>query len=201
MARALVVVASGIAAALGCGPSIQSIHEGSVRFEHCYRLDLDPKIAPAHRHACWKQWLEVYSFGQSRDRMEHARKRANDLESGDPNPPSLNLEKYEEREERQFYMSTPGPTNVHAPPPPVATPAVPEASAPGDACVGACRTTFAACETRCKENEPDPIDPKTQPPPKPADAGPTKEGEGKESATSVCTCDADYKSCAARCFE
>jgi len=171
-----------------------------VRFEHCYRLDLDPKIAPAHRHACWKQWLEVYSFGQSRDRMEHARKRTRDLETGDPNPPTLNLENYEERQERQFYMASPGPTNVHAPPPPVATPA-PEAPAPGDACVSNCRTTFGACEVRCKDNEPDPIDPKTQPAPKAPDAGPSNKDQAEESAGSACTCEADYKSCAARCFE
>ena len=101
--------------------------------------------------------------------MEHARKRTRDLETGDPNPPTLNLENYEERQERQFYMASPGPTNVHAPPPPVATPA-PEVPAPGDACVSGCRTTFAACEVRCKENEPDPIDPKTQPPPEAPDA-------------------------------
>src|SRR6187551_2767382 len=108
---------------LGCGPSIQPIHEGSVRFEHCYRLDLDPRIAPAHRHACWRQWLEVYSYGQSRDRVEHSRRRIGDLEAGDPNPPQLNLAAEEARTDRQFYMATPAPTDVYAPPPAMATPA------------------------------------------------------------------------------
>jgi hypothetical protein len=90
---------------LGCGPSIQPIHEGGVRFEHCYRLDLDARIAPAHRHACWKQWLEVYSYGQSRDRLEYSQRRLRDLEAGDPHPPQLNLDQQEAREARQFYMA------------------------------------------------------------------------------------------------
>src|SRR5690606_8301928 len=101
----------------GCGPSIQPIHEGGVRFEHCYRLDLDPKIAPGHRHACWKQWLEVYSYGQSRDRIEYSQRRLRDLEAGDTNPTRLNLDQQQARETRQFYMATPAPTSVHAPPP------------------------------------------------------------------------------------
>ncbi|HEY6725627.1 MAG TPA: hypothetical protein VI197_16440 [Polyangiaceae bacterium] len=212
---------------LGCGPSIQPIHEGGVRFEHCYRLDLDAKIAPAHRHACWKQWLEVYSYGQSRDRLEYSQRRLRDLESGDPHPPQLNLDHLEAREARQFYMATPAPTSVHAPPPPVAT-ASTEPLAPGDACVIGCRTARAACLTRCEKPV---IDPATAPPPsaeaktgnppstrtpgaKPAPpsavpptaatgvaaAGEAAEG-AKESTVGECDCEADYKMCGARCFE
>jgi len=208
---------------LGCGPSIQPIHEGGVRFEHCYRLDLDPKIAPPHRHACWKQWLEVYSYGQSRDRIEYSRRRVHDLEAGDPNPPQLNLDQAEAREARQFYMATPAPTSVHAPPPPVATPEPSEPLAPGDACVASCRTARAQCFTRCgqpadNETTPSPATapapsaqppaPAPQPSAKPAassNATPAKPNEsseaGKESAVSECDCEGDYKTCGARCFE
>src|SRR5687768_4415792 len=52
--RAAVLAVVPLGLALACGPSVQSIHEGSVRFEHCYRLDLDLDIAPGHREACWK---------------------------------------------------------------------------------------------------------------------------------------------------
>ena len=31
----------GLGLGAACGPSVQSIHEGNVRFEHCYRLDLE----------------------------------------------------------------------------------------------------------------------------------------------------------------
>lgn len=212
---------------LACGPSIQPIHEGGVRFEHCYRLDLDPKIAPGHRHACWKQWLEVYSYGQSRDRIEYSQRRLRDLETGDANPPRLNLDQQQARETRQFYMATPAPTSVHAPPPPVATPAEAGPLAPGDPCVASCRTARAACLTRCET----PIDPASATPPATADAKPPAPGTptpvtkpappssapatrssaspaspaaGKpteESAVSECDCEEAYKICGARCFE
>ncbi len=197
-----------LVAAAACGPSIQSIHEGSVRFEHCYRLDLDPKIAPSHRHACWEQWLKIYSYGQSRDRLEHAQARLRAIEFGDPNPPSLNLTESEEREARQFYMSTPAPVNVHAPPPPVAAPA-PEPLAPGDTCVADCRKQRAECLKRCDkpaEAEGDAVDRKTKPTePTPAPkhtppAGETEQ-EAKESTAGECQCERDYKICGARCFE
>ena len=198
---------------LGCGPSIQPIHEGSVRFEHCYRLDLDPRIAPAHRHVCWKQWLEVYSFGQSRDRVEYSRRRIGDLEAGDPNPPKLNLELEEKREARQFYMATPAPTDVYAPPPAMATPAQPETPAgPGDECVVNCQTARSACLASCKSSvsalprtEPK-TEPSSQPTPelrpKPkSPAAASSAGASEESAVGECECELEYKSCGARCFE
>lgn len=199
---------------LACGPSIQPIHEGGVRFEHCYRLDLDPKIAPSHRHACWKQWLEVYSYGQSRDRLEYSRRRVRDLEAGDPNPPQLHLDQIEEREARQFYMATPAPTSVHAPPPPVATPTeATEPLAPGDACVVSCRTARNACLNRCEQQPgatpPTPANSASATPPAPkagsAPTAPAASGASaakpEESAVGECDCEREYKMCGARCFE
>jgi hypothetical protein len=180
-----------------------------VRFEHCYRLDLDPKIAPSHRHACWEQWLEIYSYGQSRDRLEHAQARLRAIEFGDPSPPRLNLAASEEREARQFYMSTPAPMNVHSPPPPVATPAVEAAPAPGDTCVAACRKQRSECLKRCEkpeEAEGDAVERKTKPdsPTRaPKNTPRTQEAsQGEEESTgSECQCERDYKICGARCFE
>lgn len=44
----LTTLATGCAVlgASSCGPSVQSIYEGNVRFEHCYRLDLDTSDIP-----------------------------------------------------------------------------------------------------------------------------------------------------------
>ena len=85
--RALVLIATGPALVVGygsgCGPSVQSIHEGTVRFEHCYRLDLDPAIAPTHRLACWRDWSQVHAYGQTRDRIEYARRRIRVLAAGE----------------------------------------------------------------------------------------------------------------------
>ena len=103
----------------GCGPSVQSIYEGNVRFEHCYRLDLDVNIAATHRLACWREWLRVYTYGQVRDRIEYARQRIGALEQGDRSRPSLNLMAGRRPEERSWYLSEPAPTSAHAPPPPM----------------------------------------------------------------------------------
>jgi hypothetical protein len=182
---------------VACGPSVQSIHEGSVRFEHCYRLDLDLEIAPGHREACWKEWLSSYTYGQSADRIDYARRRVRAISSGDTSRPELDIAGERRPEERQFYLVVPGPTSMHAPPAPIATrvlgldggvppmsptasppaslePTPPPApSAPEDECAKACRSAHQSCAAACG-----------------ADAG---------SATCK-SCEPDYKACMRRCF-
>jgi hypothetical protein len=188
----LVVALLGLLVAGACGPSVQSIYEGDVRFEHCYRLDLEVDTAPTHREACWKEWLAMYTYGQPRDRIEYARKRAQAFASGDTNRPSLNIDDSKKGEARQFYLVVPSPTSVHAPPPPVATrwyadagsapepaaaPAATteQAEASSDQCAAGCRGKLAQCEDNC------------------ADGG--KAGPGCKN------CDLNYKSCMRRCFQ
>ncbi len=150
---------------VGCGPSVQVLHEGSVRFEHCYRLDLDPAIAPPHRKACWKAWQERYSYGQSRDRLEYADRRIDSIERGDP-PPGLQLDSGAPEP-----AAAESPTDPHAPPPPVArpvdgitpfdeTPSVPHSAetkdgVPGDACAATCREGRRQCLPSCKPDQPE----------------------------------------------
>src|SRR6187551_1544764 len=71
----------------GCGPSFEAIAEGDLRFAHCDRLDLDPNIAPSHRLHCWREWRRVYTYGQTRDRVEYSQRRIAEVLSGDPDPP------------------------------------------------------------------------------------------------------------------
>src|SRR5690349_10634748 len=56
-----------------CGASIQALYEGDVRFERCMALDERADVKPTLRRACWDEWLEFYTFGQTRDRIDHAR--------------------------------------------------------------------------------------------------------------------------------
>lgn len=172
------------AAALSCGPSVQSIYEGNVRFEHCYRLDLEDDVAGSHRQACWTNWLNRYTYGQTRDRLEFARRRVRSGESGRPELRVGNEQK--EEESRQFYLVVPAPTSVHASPPPIATRVniaaqVPSASAapaekpaPAHDCSEACRSAFSSCNQAC-------------------------DGDAKGAACK--SCDPDYKKCMQRCFE
>jgi hypothetical protein len=173
---------------LGCGPSVQSIHEGSVRFEHCYRLDLELEVASSHRQACWTNWLERYTYGQTRDRLEYARRR---VRAGETARPELRVGgDAKEVESRQFYLVVPAPTSVHAPPPPIATrvnvtaeppPASSAAlakstvkAAPGADCAEGCRSAFSSCNQAC----------------------------ASDAKSAACkSCDPDYKKCMQRCFE
>lgn len=80
----------GLSAAGGlcaCGPSFEVIQEGDLRFAHCDRLDLDPTIAPSHRLHCWREWRRVYTYGQTRDRVDYAQRRIAEVVSGDTEPP------------------------------------------------------------------------------------------------------------------
>jgi hypothetical protein len=181
---------------------MQSIHEGSVRFEHCYRLDLDADVAPTHRKACWQEWSSQYTYGQSRDRIEYARRRLRSLATGDASRPSLDVDTAYHPEERQFYLSVPAPTSAHASPPPIATrwagptdgpapaPApsdgaptaslVAASNAPGDDCAATCRSARSRCDSSCSKGA----------------AGNTSPAD----ATACDRCNADYKSCMSRCF-
>ena len=187
-------------AAGACGPSVQSIYEGNVRFEHCYRLDLEVDTAPTHRRACWTEWLSLYTYGQPRDRIEYARRRVHSFSTGDADRPTLDIGDEKKTEARQFYLVVPAPTSVHAPPPPIATrwygdagrsptapttPTAPTAPtteqvqlppAPQDKCSLACRESFDNCEARCDR-----------------DAGKPEPG--------CKLCGSDYKTCMKRCFQ
>jgi hypothetical protein len=185
-------VISGLAGAsllalgqLACGPSVQTIYEGNVRFEHCYRLDLDTAKAPSHRHACWRNWLQVYTYAQPRDRIEYARRRVRSLEVGDPDRPVLNLGR-SRSEPRSWYLSGPAPVNAHAPPPATVSagapprqrpePAFADAGPPppGEQCTAGCRAAWQDCLTPC------------------SDAGP-----GGDCGR----CEPDYLACMRRCLE
>jgi hypothetical protein len=181
---ALAVALAFVLGSLGCGPSVQSIYEGDVRFEHCYRLDLDLNIAATHRGACWKQWLTSYTYGQPRDRIEYARRRVHAFATGDVTRPSLATGAENRPQRREFYLVVPEPTSAHAPPPPMATPVYTDAGAPlppatrapGASCAADCTSAWHSCGAAC--------------------------GSGGGASEAACkSCEPDYKRCMKRCFE
>lgn len=175
------LVAGGL---LACGPSVQSIYEGNVRFEHCYRLDLDLDIAPTHREACWRQWVKAYTYAQPRDRIEYSRRRIRAFAAGDLSRPVLHLDTPRRAEDRQFYLSVPSPVSPHAPPPPIATPspkavavtAAEGGAAPGAGCASSCSGAWNSCKAACSP-------------------------ESSASEVVCASCEPDYKACMKRCFE
>jgi len=164
-----------------CGPSLATVHEGAVRFEHCYGMDLDPRSEPDQRKACWQTWLSAYTVGQPRDRIEYAQRRLRAPSGQDDERPTLALDRERPPEDRKFYLVVPSPTSVHAPPPPVATvvPATdggePRDAAtgseegaktadtklpdggrtpPAERCASSCKDTWQRCDATCGAGTP-----------------------------------------------
>jgi hypothetical protein len=186
---ALALAAAGIA--LSCGPSVSTIYEGNIRFEHCYRLDLDRHIAPTHRAACWREWEDRYTYGQTRDRLEYAKRRLGSLATGDAHRPELRFDE-PDGGAPESPSEAPAPTSVHAPPPPLSKspehpsegsadagkPEAPEAGPepPGAACTAECRDDWKSCLEPC-----------------------TPDAGAKRRACKAC--DADYGRCVQRCLK
>ena len=82
-----------------------------MRFEHCNRLDLDEQATKSDCKKCWTTWLTDYTYGQPRDRIDYARRRALALSNGEAERPALRFDEAP-AEARQFYMVVPGPTSV-----------------------------------------------------------------------------------------
>jgi hypothetical protein len=169
---------------MACGPGLEGMHESNLRFEHCYRLDMDPKIAPPHREHCWHDWTQTYAYGQPLDRIEYARRRIVQIESGDTRLVEIQHETapearvFEEVGAPDAPMAAPAPTSAHEPPPKTqpapalfAGPGAP-VDRPGTACSAQCSSTLGECAKLCEAKQAD-----------------------------CATCREDYRHCMRRCFE
>ena len=121
-------IVSSALVALGCGPSFEVLAEGDLRFVHCDRLDLDPKIASSHRLHCWREWRRMYTYGQTRDRVEYAQRRIAEVVSGDTEAP-FQLPSAESPRGVGRHWVRPGLKLDAVAVPPAAAAAVPPASA------------------------------------------------------------------------
>ena len=142
--------------ALSCGASIQALYEGDVGFEHCMALDARPDVKPTIRRTCWEEWVQFYTFGQTRDRIDHARVRreqlgaASDFDQADWAPLSA-----------RGPLAVPDPTSAFAPPPMMlatdggavdASAGGPDASASlgSSECAADCQQNLDTCREGCK---------------------------------------------------
>ena len=158
--RALLLATPSVGlATTACGPSLTTVHEGTLRFEHCYRIDLEPEAKAPQQKACWSRWLGEYTYGQPRDRIDYARRRLNETNGASP---ELRLTGERRAEERQFYVVAPAPADLHGPPPPVATalPAALDAESanasaenakepPASPCAKSCSSAWSSCDAAC----------------------------------------------------
>jgi hypothetical protein len=149
-----------------CGASYQSVYEGDVRFEHCYHLDADVAVAPNARLACWTEWTQRYTAGQTRDRVEYALGRQRTLLAGDgrptgpviltgaetPTPPPVSSGPAIACPLPSTPYESPPATLAVARPAPVASVALSDVGLPPtQACVKDCGDAFTGCATKCKK--------------------------------------------------
>jgi hypothetical protein len=156
----------------GCGPSFQVIYEGDARFEHCYALDDSPNVSMQEKTDCWSQWLQHYTYGQTRDRADYAAMRAAALQEVHALPtdeavmgaaPGGGL--------GSSRINEPAPTSAFTVPPKTMNevdagqqvlPTMPTVEvsqgtftaaappAPGEECTANCKTSWQGCKTPCK---------------------------------------------------
>jgi hypothetical protein len=102
-----------------CGPSFQAIYEGNARFEHCYALEENPQTGMHEKAACWRDWSEHYTFGQTRDRIHYATARYVALQAIEVPTDEAMMMAAPGMTPRQSTITAPNPTNAFAPPPKV----------------------------------------------------------------------------------
>lgn len=139
------VVLAASAAALGCGPSMRTLVESDMRFEHCYRIDDDPQAAVDEKRRCWREWTARYTKGQERSRVSYAKDRLRVLDGvpASPAAPSPTT----------AAVACPPPDSPYAPPPPIATPSGASQAANGapiwPVCGQSCTDAWRACMGPC----------------------------------------------------
>jgi hypothetical protein len=160
--------------AAACGPSFQVIYENDARFEHCYALDESPNVSLQVKTDCWAQWVQHYSYGQTRNRTDYAAMRAAALQEVHALPTDEAImgaapgggtgsDRVNEPAPTSAFTSPPktlsevdggdkassGPTAMPrvevSAPTFVATP-----SAPQDECSSGCRAAWGGCHETCK---------------------------------------------------
>lgn len=197
---ALLVPVSGVVwlATAACGPSFQAVYEGNARFEHCYAIEENATVSMPEKAACWREWSERYTYGQTRDRVQYATARYVALSEAREAPTDEALMMAAPGQTpRTSVITAPAPTNAFAPPPKILEQEQPPSSNrvlgdaggppvdagppprvvayPSASCVDGCQMTFKACGEPCA-----------------ADAG----------APSVCkACPKQYKECMRGCFK
>lgn len=143
-----VAAAFGSLGLLACGGvSVRYVVESDMRFEHCYRIDEDPRVSVDDKRACWTDWREKYQRGQDPNRITYVAERLRVLDvsaaKGTPSTPTVAA---------ATAAGCPLPNSPYAPPPPVATSGVSvgmNAAPPDVTCSDTCNHDWKSCGPTC----------------------------------------------------
>jgi hypothetical protein len=158
--RYLALLAVPCAAA--CGPSMRNVVESDMRFEHCYRIDDDPKASLEHKRSCWSKWTVQYAVGSDRAREHYARQRLSVLDgalasgpeapsaAGAPAPSFAAPSAAATQPAPDAPPRSVAPTSPYAPPPAVIAPKPGGAlAAASPVCVEICNKSWRSCAAPC----------------------------------------------------
>lgn len=140
-----------------CGPSYPALYEANARFERCYALDETPQVALPEKAQCWREWRDRYTYGQTRDRLQHAEGRYRALVQV-PNAPTddaLMMAAPGSGPPTGAVRIAPAPTNAFAPPPAMAvldagtdSGTAPAPPVPQSECTGKCDAGWTGCHDK-----------------------------------------------------
>jgi hypothetical protein len=176
----MLLFASAALVSLSCGPSFQVVYEGDSRFEHCYALDENPNVLMQQKSECWSDWIQHYTYGQTRDRVEFAALRYRAILRAGALPTDEAVMGAAPGEALgTSALAAPAPTNAFAAPPrtlvdygspgqpnapptatvepahsPAPAPAVsplPQPAPPGATCVDGCSDAWRSCRSSCAD--------------------------------------------------
>lgn len=166
------------------------LHRSNENFEHCYALDTQPDIESAAKTACWSDWLENYSQGQSQERIHYARDRRNAIEHNDVStiavtPEAVAAQQTSGSEAVPPGSAAPAPASTTA-----ATPATATATAPA---------TTAASPPEAATSAPATGEVVVGDPPRTAAPLPVRLPPRGSNPACASVCDPHYMACADRC--
>jgi len=152
------IASSGVlAAALGsvgllaCGSvSVRYAVESDMRFEHCYRIDEDPRVAVGDKRACWTEWRDKYQRGQDSNRLTYVAERLHALGGTTAGASATSTPAIAAA--AATTAACPLPNSPYAPPPPLATSGLTirvTAPPPDVTCGDSCNRDWKSCSPTC----------------------------------------------------
>ncbi len=123
-----------------CGPSFAAVHNGEARFEHCYALDERSNVSIDSKRECWREWRDMYTYAQTKDRVEYADSRFKALSDLPALPTDEALMAGAPGEGERNRGPLPAPTSAFAPP----------VSTVSEMCLKNCSIERTRCDDACR---------------------------------------------------
>ncbi len=141
-----------------CAPSLRMLHRSNEVFEHCYATDLQADQETPAKAACWSDWIDNFTEGQSPDRIAYAQRRRESLAHNEASPsldpvaePASDATAVDASSDRDAALDAGTPAAVQT-----SAPRPFEAPRGNVACGATCDPAYQRCAARCSNEHPGP---------------------------------------------